>query len=247
MIYVATRAGNGKTVSEDRVLVGRNVICNASADFPIPARGFVCVADGVGGNTGGAEASEFVVNALMSFAETNEELSKEAVTKHLWKINSELLSFGQQQSGRYQLATTLTGVLFSETEKYLIHIGNTRAYVVQAHFLKQLTYDHTVSNWLKSMGRIDEAEQCNKNEITNCFGGGNETLFKRLDISSLQAFHTMLLTSDGVHDFVSVAELEQFMSSDIPGNCKCERIVESALSAGSQDDLSVVIINSQEG
>lgn len=65
------------------------MICDSSAEFPIPASGFVCVADGVGGNAGGAEASEFVVNTLRSFHYPLEKPSKEAVVEHLRKINNE--------------------------------------------------------------------------------------------------------------------------------------------------------------
>lgn len=89
-------------------------------------------------------------------------------------------------------------------------IGNTRAYVLQGRYLKQLTVDHTVYNKLLKMGRIDEASQCNKNEIPNCLGGKDASLASALSVTPLQTFSLLLLTSDGVHDFVSIDELEGF-------------------------------------
>ena len=64
MIYVSTHAGKRHTMSEDSVLVGTEVISDESAIFPMPDAGFICIADGVGGNYGGAQASSFILNAL---------------------------------------------------------------------------------------------------------------------------------------------------------------------------------------
>ena len=53
MIYVSTHAGKRHTVSEDAVLVGKQILTETSGTFPVPQQGFVSVADGVGGNRGG--------------------------------------------------------------------------------------------------------------------------------------------------------------------------------------------------
>lgn len=92
------------------------------------------------------------------------------------------------------------------------------------------------------MGRIDDASQCRKNEITNCFGGGKAILFDSISIAELQKFNTLLLTSDGVHDFIGIDELESLMMAGISEKEICQSIVQAAIEAGSKDDISVVII-----
>lgn len=67
MIYVATKCGKSHSASEDTALVGTEVFVNTNATVQFPQLGFICVADGVGGNCGGAKASNYICTALVSF------------------------------------------------------------------------------------------------------------------------------------------------------------------------------------
>ena len=76
MIYIDTRKGKHHKISEDAVLVGDFIISDESDVLPVPEEGFVCVADGVGGNNGGADASTFLLEELLqnSVVENQDEL-----------------------------------------------------------------------------------------------------------------------------------------------------------------------------
>ncbi len=69
-IYAATRTGKRHDSSEDSILVGKTIIASEHTDdqpnlvFVLPEQGFVCVADGVGGYTGGSIASNYVLQGL---------------------------------------------------------------------------------------------------------------------------------------------------------------------------------------
>ncbi len=243
MIYVMTQAGHGKDISEDTVLVGSQVYSNVTDTVDIPAEGLICVADGVGGNNAGEEASSFVLNALSDYQWSDED----AMREKLVEINRKLVSNSKEDVRLTNMATTMSGVYIKAGELKIIHVGNTRVYAMQGHYLKQLTSDHTVYNWLKSLGRTEEAEVCNKNEITSCFGGGDEKLIEKLYIQSVNEVKTLLLTSDGIHEYVSIDDLEDIINSDIPNDEKCSAIQEAALLAGSKDDMTVVLICMQEG
>ncbi|MDR2708718.1 MAG: hypothetical protein LBC07_01930, partial [Elusimicrobiota bacterium] len=74
------------------------------------------------------------------------------------------------------------------------------------------------------------------------FGAGNTVFLESLSISQIQDFSYMLLTSDGVHDYIKIDELEHLLT-DQPSSIKtCLNIIQAALNAGSKDDISVVII-----
>ena len=209
MIYIMTHAGEGKEISEDAVLVGRQLFSDTTDISDVPDDGFVCVADGVGGNSAGEEAAAFVLNALTNSGWDDDSVLREK----LMKINRQLIAQSTEDPSRRNMATTLSGICVKGEELKLLHIGNTRIYVMQGHYLKQLTSDHTVYNWLKSLGRSDEAEACNKNEITSC-----------------------------LHEYVSIDDLEDILNSDIPNSEKCTAIREAALLAGSMDDMTAVLI-----
>ena len=61
-----------------------------------------------------------------------------------------------------EMATTLTCVVATKDGYYLIHAGNTRLYVMQGSYLKQLTVDHTTYNWLVACGQYEVAKVCRK-------------------------------------------------------------------------------------
>ena len=243
MIYVMTQAGQGKDISEDTVLVGCQIYSNVTDMVEVPDEGLICVADGVGGNNAGEEASSFVLEALADYQWSDDD----AIREKLMEINRQLIAMSKEDSKLSNMATTLSGVCIKDGELKIVHVGNTRVYAMQGHYLKQLTSDHTVYNWLKSLGRSEEAEACNKNEITSCFGGGDEKLLEKLYIQSVNEVKTLLLTSDGIHEYVSIDDLEDIINSDIPNDEKCNAIQEAALLAGSTDDMTAVLICMQEG
>lgn len=239
MIYVATRTGKHHELSEDAALVGKTILSNENATLPVPKNDFICVADGVGGNDGGACASSFVLQKLLTSDITSNPEELKAI---LVSINNLLIEKGIAEPGLSSMATTLTGVLVGEESHLVIHVGNTRAYVQQGRYLKQVTQDHTTFNWLQKTGRYEEAELCNKSEITNCFGGGTPSLLSKLYVASLSNFACMLLTSDGVHEYVDIDLLEDILNTDSSGEDKCNSIIDAALAAGSEDDMTVILI-----
>lgn len=238
MIYVSTYAGKRHNKSEDAVVVGTKVLRETSAAMPMPQNGFICVADGVGGNRGGAQASQFVLTALSNWQETQDK----DLRTFLKKVNDRLIAFAAEQGDAPQMATTLTGLCLTQDGYKLVHIGNTRAYIRQGKYLKQITSDHTTYNWLMSSGQTEAAQNCNKSEITNCFGGNNPSLLSKLYITDCQQFSLALFTSDGIHEFLDQDALEEIIAGEDTYADKCDAIIQRAREAGSEDDLSAVIV-----
>lgn len=241
IVYVSVQCGVGKEQCEDTVLAGDTLVCAGNAELSLPLYGAVCIADGVGGNAGGQFASSFVTTRIKNFTASNPVINEAKLKQELEGINAALIYEGNR-NGFSTTATTLSGIVYSNEKIYLVHIGNTRVYVMQGNYLKQLTTDHTVFNRLLKMGRIDDASKCSKNEITNCFGGGKAILLDSISVSEIQEFSTLLLTSDGVHDYIGTDELEHLLTVGTCGTNACQSIVQAAFEAGSKDDISAVII-----
>lgn len=237
MIYVATKCGASHSASEDTALVGTEVFVNTNAVVPFPQLGFICVADGVGGNCGGAKASNYICTAL---AEA-EGLHPDMLQDYLYEENEALIQLSKTAPEYSNMATTLSGVYVVEDEMVLVHVGNSRVYVKQGKYLKQLTSDHTTYNWFMSTGNTEAAKMCNKSEITNCFGGGNVSLISKLSVNKCHGFSSLLLTSDGVHEYVDIDLLERILNSESTGQEKCDQILALAQEAGSEDDMTVIL------
>ena len=241
MIYLASQKGVNKAESEDAVLIGNKVICDTVGEYEIPQNGFICVADGVGGHNGGRAASHYVLNSLSEKSPTPEQLRSTVL-----QINTDLLKKSEAKREFCEMATTLSGIYLFEESAWVLHIGNTRVYAKQGNYLKQLTSDHTVYNWLNSLGRFEEAEKCKKNEIVSCLGGGKANLVERLTVFDLNHYSTLLFTTDGVHDYVSIDFLEDIISSGKGGTTICKEILAEAVVAGSEDDLTAMLLVNQE-
>lgn len=233
-IYAATQKGVQKARNEDRVVLNQNILTVGIYECEC-TEGFVAVADGVGGNNAGAVASQFVA----------EELGKcDHTIKNLTEINRKLIERSRADEAFAGMATTLAMVDFTEDSAKITYVGNTRVYVVvNGKYLKQLTRDDTTLEYLLATGQLDSftAESFErKNEITACFGADNPALLKlkQIDASGLDA---LILTSDGIHDYVSLDEMEDIYCTENDREKFCKKLIEQARKNGSMDDMSISV------
>lgn len=235
-IYAATQKGLQKKENEDRVVINHTIL-SFGKFYGELEQGILAVADGVGGNLAGAVASHYVANALGEYQSVDASLFQ--------KINQGLIEASNSNADWRKMATTLAGVCINESGVQLFWVGNSRVYAVQGgKYLKQLTQDDTTINFLLSTGQLspDEVEDFpKKNEIIACFGAGDESLLN-MKIEALVAPPSMfLLTSDGIHDHLSIDDIEDVIQS-AHSLCEiCDLLINQAVQEGSTDDLSVMI------
>ena len=233
-IYAATQKGVQKAQNEDRVVLNQNILSVGIYECEC-TEGFVAVADGVGGNNAGAVASQFVA----------EELGKcDHTIKNLTKINRKLIERSRTDEAFAGMATTLAMVDFTEDSAKITYVGNTRVYaVVNGKYLKQLTRDDTTLEYLLATGQLDSftAESFErKNEITACFGADNTALLKLKQIDT-SGQDTLIVTSDGIHDYVSLDEMEDIYCTENDRVKFCKKLIEQARKNGSMDDMSISV------
>ena len=240
-VYLLSQKGISKEASEDRILVGAEVFADQEATRFLE-HGHVMLADGVGGNNAGAVAAYQVCKKM---ADTF-ELTPESFSA----INEHLFAMGAANENYQNMATTATGIMFSpQATAMSYHVGNTRLYAIQAgEYLKQLTSDDTVVDYLIRTGKLSEEEAASypaRNEITSCFGGGKPSLLRiKLESLDLSQYQQFLLTCDGIHDYLNVEE-----SEDVLGQCAGDwalalrKLIVCAKEKGSPDDCSAIIID----
>lgn len=242
-IFVYSKKGSGKNVCEDAAMVAGTVISDSYFEMQTEQTYTVAVADGVGGNAGGDFASRYVLDKLKNISST--ELSGEYLKQFIKGINKELLHYASTISGKENMATTLSGLIITLDKGYIFHVGNTRVYGLQGNYLKQLTEDQTTYQWLLNIGQIETAEKCNKNEITNCLGGGNSQYGSVVCVkehAALNVFKRLLLTTDGIHEYVSIDELEDFVLGEVSEKTM-QFLVNKANANGSSDDKTLIVID----
>lgn len=243
IISSLVKTGFGKEICDDTIFDGRSVI--NSTDFSVNSQnsGWVAVADGVGGNAGGNEASRYVLEYIRdNYINVNEE---SVLFNLLQDANKELIKYASSICGKENMATTFTGLFFGDADVKIAHTGNTRLYALQGNYLKQITSDHTTYQWLMMQGNYEVAEVCNRSEITSCFGGGDISLMKGMSVVALsreELPNLLLLTTDGIHDYIDIDTLESIITEPTSIEERMTKLWKIATENGSCDDCSIVIM-----
>lgn len=235
-VIAITQHGPNKDENEDRIVVGKTILADGVLQTEITS-GTLAVADGVGGNNAGAVASHFVACSLSKIGQPT--------TETISMMNNALLAEASSNPTLSGMATTLSAVSIAEKVQ-MFHVGNARVYSLQnGKYLKQLSVDDTEVNYLVATGQLtpEDAETYDKrNVITACMGGGKETYFKlkNVDITSNNS-PVLMLTSDGVHEYITMDDIEDTFDELGFTVEACSRIIEVARQNGSTDDASILI------
>ncbi len=235
--------GCGKNACEDTALFNNTLVNDKVIEIHTDIFHCVGVADGVGGNAGGRIASRYVAHEICHADFSS--MAQQDLQTFVFNINTNLISYAMSIPDKSDMATTLTCVVAANDGYYLIHAGNTRLYVMQGSYLKQLTADHTTYNWLIECGQYETAEFCKKNEINCCFGGGSQQYVNRLVVEKIFDDYfpdTLIFTSDGIHDFVDLDYLENKLSSNRDDSVAAQSIIAEAHKNGSTDDTTIIIL-----
>ena len=147
------------------------------------------------------------------------------------------------------MATTATALFLSEKAVYLAHVGKTRLYAKDGVSARQLTVDQTAYQWYMDHHLRIFATERNRDAIYGGMGGGNSKRLKPLVAEQLPegvSGRTMILTSDGVHEFLSQTELDDILYRDVSAANKVKMLCSATLEHGSEDDRTAIIIRAED-
>jgi len=204
-------------------------------DSTLDSKGIACaIADGMGSCANAQEASEQCVKSFLNdYFSTPETWSvKSSGAKVLTAINSWLLSNGDKDHAN-GMVTTFSALVLKSTTAHIFHIGDSRIYRYRTHDNKsdfeQLTTDHRV--WIS-----DE-----KNYLSRAMG-----IDFHLDIdykmTDLEQGDVYVMTTDGIHDYLSDAHLKEKIQSVAALDVIADKVVQQALDAGSHDNVTCQLI-----
>ena len=240
--YVYQKKGilESKIEMEDRVLAGKNILAGGYHCADLAEELVLGVFDGVGGLKGSAKASAFAANKM---SELTRPVDVGAVFDCLKEIHTELVN-------NTTTATTGSGIIRADRDNtILFHIGNTRICALQNGYLVPMTEDMTNYETMLRAGFTENSLDASlKGVLTACLGVKEEFLNALVlnDFGGeLERSEKLLITSDGIHDFVSEDDLESFLRGEITEE-SMQDVVNKALSAGSKDDLSILVVDLRE-
>ncbi|MBK0865332.1 MAG: serine/threonine-protein phosphatase [Saccharopolyspora sp.] len=220
----------------------RGLVRSNNQDSVYAGPRLLALADGMGGHAAGEVASKVVIAALapLDDDEPGDDLLghlRQAVLSGNGAI-SELVSHDPDLDG---MGTTLTAVLFAGSKLGLVHIGDSRAYLVRDGELSQITHDDTFVQSLIDEGRITEEEAANHPQRSLLLKAltGHE-VEPSLAVREARAGDRYLLCSDGLTSPVSEETMAEALRIADPQAC-ADRMIELALRGGGPDNVTVIV------
>ncbi len=208
------------------------------------------VCDGMGGANAGNIASSMAVETikkyiLKSFSPALPESAIENLLRAaVSTANDEVYSRATQDIELRGMGTTVVATIVKENTAHIVHIGDSRAYLINNEIM-QLTRDHSVVQKLLDEGTItvDEAKtHPKKNVITRALGTLPvvEGEYDQIDITD----SVLLLCTDGLSGVLSTDEIRQIvgenMLKDVP-----KLLIDAANAKPSTDNVTVAVISGQ--
>ena len=204
------------------------------------------LADGMGGPAGGDIASSVTVAHLAPLDDdvppTDDLLL--LLRGSIESAHDELMERSKQDPDLAGLGTTCIAILRSGNKLGMVHIGDSRAYLLREGQLTQVTVDHTYVQHLVDTGRItpEDAEvHPNRNMILRALGDTAGELILDESIREARPGDRWLLCSDGLSGMVAAETIEETLNGiPDPGAC-ADQLVELALRGGGTDNITVIV------
>jgi serine/threonine protein phosphatase PrpC len=203
------------------------------------------VADGMGGARGGDVASSLALDKMEEqFHEGKRSLGD--LIRSANRVVFERSISDRKVSG---MGTTLTAATVDDSGAHLGHVGDSRAYLLRAGALRQLTDDHTLVNRMVKAGEITPEEagaHPHRNVLTRSIGTEPEVVVDEEDVPLIDG-DRLLLCSDGLTGMVTEPQIQAILETTPDPQEAADRLIKAANRAGGIDNITVVILDIHEG
>ncbi len=228
----------GGEPNQDQVLV---VQADPAAGLPP----LLVVADGMGGHTGGAVASQKVVEAI---AERYRQAQKGAdfltlLNECLQAAFTALRAHAASNSSLTSMGSTAVLAVISGDQAYIANIGDSRAYLLHGRDMTQVSYDHSVVADQVRAGAITPLQarwHPKRNRLTQSITPKRSEIKPHICQVSFDKNDTLLLCTDGLWGVITEAMI-QAVANDLPPQEAAEKLVNLAKNSGGPDNISVII------
>jgi protein phosphatase len=213
------------------------------------------VADGMGGETEGERASTIAVDQLTTFVlnslswcfrleEDSEHDFEEHLKQAIESCQESIHDVARQHPEMKSMGTTMTLVYIVWPRAFVVHVGDSRCYLLRKGKLEQVTVDHTMATILAESGKMDRDEARKApmgHALWNAIGGRSDELSVDVHRLSLRPDDALLLCTDGLHDMVPDDKLALILNADTGAEAACRNLVELANANGGSDNITAIV------
>ncbi|MFF2850085.1 Stp1/IreP family PP2C-type Ser/Thr phosphatase [Streptomyces sp. NPDC058001] len=204
----------------------------------------LAIADGMGGQAAGEVASSEVISTLVTL---DDDVPGSDILTSLGtavqRANDQLRLMVEEDPQLEGMGTTLTALLWTGQRLGLVHVGDSRAYLLRDGVLTQITQDHTWVQRLVDEGRITEEEATThpqRSLLMRALGSGDH-VEPDLSIREVRAGDRYLICSDGLSGVVSHQTMEDTLASYQGPQETVQELIQLALRGGGPDNITVIV------
>jgi len=204
----------------------------------------LAIADGMGGQAAGEVASSTIIDAITSLdADLGTTALLDTIEQSVGAANSRLRTMIENDPKLDGMGTTLTALYWTGARMGLVHIGDSRAYMLRDGELTQITHDHTFVQSLLDEGRItaEQAEHHPHRSLIIRALDGRSRVELDLSVREVRPGDRYLVCSDGLSSVVSHETIERTLSETGPLDQAVETLIDLALRAGGPDNITCIL------
>lgn len=194
------------------------------------------VADGMGSVSAGKDASAIAVDTVTNYVlntmpwffrldEEHEDDLREELGAAIQRAQETVHQLSEGSTEREGMRTTLTMAYVLWPRLYVVHVGDSRCYVLRNLTLRQITRDHTLADVL--LHRIG--------------GGGADEVQSEVYKARLEIGDTLLLCSDGLTNHVDDKDIGAILGTRSSARQACRALVDAANAGGGEDNITAVV------
>lgn len=220
----------------------------------------MAVADGLGGHSAGEVASRTALASMLqlitrsprwalrlddpSTREADIQGLLERTTRYLHGVHDALRARAAADEQLEGMGTTLTVAYSVGNDLFVVHVGDSRAYLLRDGRLRRITRDHTLAQSYADQGLIPQAEVESHelgHVLTRAMGAGDAHPEGEIHHLDVQHGDRLLLCSDGLTRCVPESEIASLLSSLANSDEACRALVERALALGGSDNITAIV------
>lgn len=225
----ASHKGRVRTNNEDSVFPESS----GSADDAL-----LVLADGMGGHVAGEVASRIAIETTVE--------AEGSVEDRVAAANRAILNQVDRDPALAGMGTTITLLeLKAHRQGTFAHVGDSRAYLLRAGTLQQVTTDHTIVTEYLRAGKItaeQAAEHPQRHMLTRALGLISDVEIDVFDMT-FEPGDRVLLCSDGVSDMIDDGQIAEALGSKETAEEAVWDLVERANRAGGQDNVTAIVVD----
>jgi serine/threonine protein phosphatase PrpC len=244
-LYAITDVGMKRQGNEDSFLVadlstGRLGLTPEVITHKLGPNGSVLVvSDGLGGAAAGEIASAMAVQAVCAeLMKPGNLLPNERLKRATEQANEQIWNCAAMDEVYKGMGATLTAALVQDNTVYIAQVGDSRAYIVRAGRLKQVTEDQSWANAAKKAGI--ELQGVPRNVILQALGTQARV---HVEVTGVELRNSdyLLLCSDGLTNKVTDDELRELIILGPTVKDTCRKLIDLANQRGGEDNITVVL------